>query len=147
MSMTLPSSTKYFGQGPAFLTVHAHDLQRCVCDAAQVAGRQLRPAMVRALLVNFFLVTTAALVGMGLLSGKLRQRCFSVSHGVPEHSLSGHRTCHSRRPGPLSGRRGACAGGYACLALGELSVWSLDSASWAALCVTRLVLLNRWGQV
>jgi hypothetical protein len=44
--------------------------------------------MVRALLANFFLVTTAALVGMGLVSGKLRQRCFSVSHGVPEHSLS-----------------------------------------------------------
>jgi hypothetical protein len=125
--------------------VHNHDLQRCLCDAALVAGRQVRPAMVRALLVNFLLVTTAALLGMGLLSGKLRQRCFSISDGVPEHALSGYRTCYSGRPGPFSGR--ACPDGYACLALGGFSVWSFDSASWAALCVTRLVFLNRWGEV
>jgi hypothetical protein len=99
--------------------------------------------MVRALLVNLILVTTAALFGMGLLSGKLRNRCFSITDGVLEHSSSGHRTCDRGRPGPFSGR--SCPGGFACLALGEFSVWSFDSASWAVLCVTRLVFLNRWS--
>jgi hypothetical protein len=101
--------------------------------------------MLRALLVNVILITTAALLGMGLLSGKLRNRCFSIADGVPEHSFSVHRTCDRGRAGPLSGR--SCPGGFACLALGEFSVWSFDSASWAVLCVTRLMFLCRWSEL
>jgi hypothetical protein len=95
--------------------------------------------------VNLILVTTAALLGMGLLSGKLRNRCFSMADGAPEHFFSGYRTCDRGQPGPFSGR--ACPGGFACLALGEFSVWSFDSASWAFLCVTRLIFLNRWSEL
>ncbi len=101
--------------------------------------------MVRALAVNLILITTTALLGMGLLSGKLRNRCYSIADGVPEKSLNGHHTCDRGRPSPFSGR--TCPAGYACLALGEFSVWSFDSASWAVLCVTRMIFLNRWGEL
>jgi hypothetical protein len=101
--------------------------------------------MLRALLFNLIFVATAALLGMGLFSGKLRGRCYSIADGTPEPHLRTHRTCDRSPPGFLAGR--ACPTGSQCLALGAFDVWSFDSAPWAALSIARLVSLSRWGEL
>jgi hypothetical protein len=101
--------------------------------------------MLRALLFNLILVVTAALLGMGFFSGKLRGRCFSIADGTLEQHLRTHRTCDRSPPGFLAGR--ACPTGHQCLALGAFDLWSFDSVPWAALTIARLISLSRWGEL
>jgi hypothetical protein len=127
------------------LTVGPHEAS----SAAPASRRsQVRPAMLRALVVNSIMASTAALIGMGLLSGKQRNRCYSGLDGTPEPPPPGStvgRACDMGNPGAFAGRQ--CPGGYHCLPLGAFSIWSYDSAPWAALSVLRLFFLHRWGEM